>query len=426
MSECIPTPTVVVDRLGAHGDGIIDTAAGQTFLPFALPGETWRHPDAGGTPVPLLPQAHLSPDRVTPACPHFGTCGGCVAQHMAPRLYAEWKRAIVVEAFRQRGLEPQIAPLVAVAAQSRRRAAFTAVRVASGVHLGYHARASHTVCDLQACLVLAPRIEAALPGLRDLCDLLLPRTAAAELRLTVTLARHGLDVAVTGLERRINPRTRTQVIALAQQARLQRLLLDGDPVLAGAAPIVTLSRGDGTGIDVTLPDTAFLQAVPQAEAEIVRLVVDAIGAMPSKKAVIADLFCGLGTFTFALAKTARIFSVDGDATAIDALAAAARHMQGAKPIEARRRDLFRDPLSERELMAFAAVVLDPPRAGAAAQVVALATSRVPVIVMVSCNPATLARDVRTLVDGGYNLGPVTPIDQFVFSAHVEAVTVLRR
>ena len=417
-----PAPhAIVIDRIGAHGDGVADTPEGPVFVPFALPGETWLRPQEEGAPLAQATHSVSNPGRIAPVCRHFGTCGGCLAQHMNADLYTRWKRGLVIEAFRQRGLDADVGPLQPVAARSRRRATFTAKRAGTGIVLGYHERASHTVCGIEACPVLAPQIEAALPGLKSICELLLAKARDDEAPMTVTLAKHGLDVAISGAGRNIAAQSRLEIIAAAQRARIQRLVIDGEAVLAGAVPLVSLS-----GVDVSLPDSAFLQAVPEAEARILRLVTSGVGGLTGKKAQVADLFCGLGTFTFALAKYARVFALDGDTAAIVALTAAARHVQGIKPIEARRRDLFRDPLSERELRDFDAVVLDPPRAGAAAQVAALAKSKVPRVVMVSCNPATLARDCRTLVDGGYELGPITPIDQFLFSAHVEAVVVLRR
>ena len=412
--------SVVIDRIGAQGDGVADTAAGAVFLPFALPGEVWPHPSTAKAPGSIVPLSDVSPQRIAPVCRHFGTCGGCVAQHMAPAVYGAWKRGIVLEAFRHRGIDAVVAPLHAIAPRSRRRATFTARRSTGGVALGYLARASHDLCDVTACPVLAPQIEVALPRLKDICGRLLTGSKPPELRITVTWAKHGLDVTINGAVSRLGAQNRIEIIGLAQQARIQRLLIDGEAVLAGPSPVIGL-----TSVDVALPETAFLQAVPQAEAELVRLVVDAMPAL-TKKAAVADLFCGLGTFTFALARSARVAAFDGDGAAVAALAQAARHLQGAKPIEARRRDLFREPLSLRELQGFAAVVLDPPRAGAAAQVAELAKSSVDRVVMVSCNPATLARDCRILIDGGYHLGLVTPIDQFLYSAHVEAVAVLTK
>lgn len=417
-----PNPTeapLVIDRVGAQGDGFARGSSGDVFVPFALPGEHWRA--SIGTPNSYALASAPSSVRVQPPCPHFGRCGGCVAQHMSSAFYAEWKRGIVVDAFRHRGIEADVTAMVGIAPHSRRRATLTVVRADGGVALGYHARASHTVCAIEQCPVLAPAIETALPVLRSICDLVMPKAAGAELRLTITRAKNGLDVALSGRVRKLAQPDLQKVAALAQQARIQRLMADDEALLAGSSPVTTID-----GVDITLPDTAFLQAVEEAEIAMRRLVVDAVGTPKSKKARVADLFCGLGTFTFALARSAPVFAVDGDKAAIDALADGARRARGIKPIEARRRDLFRDPLSARELAAFEAVVIDPPRAGAAAQVAELARSTVKRVVMVSCNPATLARDVRTLIDGGYRLGTVTPIDQFLYSGHVEAVAVLTR
>lgn len=417
--------TIIIDRLGAQGDGIADVGGMPIFVPFALPGETWtRIGAAASADVGLVADPH--PARQAPVCPHFGRCGGCVAQHMGPDLYGAWKRGIVIEAFRQRGLQADVAQLLTVAAHSRRRATFTARRVNGTVTLGFHGRATHDVCDIGVCPVLAPPIEAALPALRALSERLLPRSArrpdgSSEIRLAVTLARDGLDVAITGAPRLADPNMRREIAAAAADAHIRRLTADGEPVLAGRAPVV-----DFAGVAVGLPDRGFLQAVVEAETALRRLVVEGVGTRFSKTGVVADLFCGLGTFTFALARKARVLALDGDKTAIDALSAAARQAQGIKPIEARRRDLFREPLAARELSGIEAAVLDPPRAGAAAQVASLAASKVPRVVMVSCNPATLARDCRTLADGGYELGTVTPVDQFLFSAHVEVVAVLTR
>ena len=325
---------VVIDRLGAQGDGVAALAGAPVFIPFALPGETWLSPPPQGAVRPTHPIGNTSPDRIAAVCPNFGSCGGCVAQHMSPSLYASWKRGIVVEAFRQRGIAADIGPLRSIAARSRRRASLSAVRSENGIVFGYHARASHDICNIAQCPVLDPRIEAALGGLKSICGLLLlDNDKAGEARVAITLAKHGLDVSMTGAFRNIDARARFEIIQLAQQAHIQRLISNGEPVLAGAAPVVMIS-----GVEVDLPDTAFLQAVPEAEAEILRLVIDGIARPPTKKSRIVDLFCGLGTYTFSLAKLAPVFALDSDTAAIAALTTAAKRLQGVKPIEPRRRD----------------------------------------------------------------------------------------
>ena len=237
------------------------------------------------------------------------------------------------------------------------------------------------------------------------------------MRLAVTLAANGLDVAIEDVPAELSPETRERIAREAARAKIARVTLAGDTIYQSTIPAVRFGPAN-----VVLPPRAFLQASPAAEAEMVRLIAGALA--PAKR--IVDLFCGLGTFTFPLAKNAAVLAVDSDGQAIAALANAAKRTPGLKPIETKVRDLFREPLSARELSAFDAVVLDPPRAGAAAQAVALAQSSVGIIAAVSCNPATLARDGRILIDGGYKLERVTPIDQFLYSPHVEAVAIFRR
>jgi 23S rRNA (uracil1939-C5)-methyltransferase len=173
---------------------------------------------------------------------------------------------------------------------------------------------------------------------------------------------------------------------------------------------------------VALPPGAFLQATAAGEATLAELAE--IHCRDAN--TVADLFCGIGPFALRLAERARVTAVDAEAAAIAALAGAARTTPGLKPIEVQTRDLFRRPFAPGELKGFDAVLFDAPRQGAAAQARELAASHVPVIVATSCNPATFARDARILVDGGYHLFQVTPVDQFLYTAHVELVALLRR
>jgi 23S rRNA (uracil1939-C5)-methyltransferase len=281
--------------------------------------------------------------------------------------------------------------------------------------VGFYEAKGNEIVDLQECPVTASAIVRALPGLKRLIGPLASRRAPA--RLVVTLAANGLDVAIEDVPADLTPEARERLAREAAQLKLARLTLAGDTLYQSTVPAVRFGAAN-----VVLPPRAFLQAAPAAEAEMVRLVVAAAGEARR----IADLFCGLGTFTFPLAKGAALLAVDGDRQAIAALANAAKRTPGLKPIETKVRDLFREPLSARELTAFDAVVFDPPRAGAATQAAMLAMSPVSTIAAVSCNPATLARDARILIDGGYRLERVTPIDQFLYSPHVEAVAVFRR
>jgi 23S rRNA (uracil1939-C5)-methyltransferase len=403
-----------IARLGAQGDGIADTASGPVFVPYALAGERVQA-DVRGERARLIAVIEASPERIAPVCRHFTHCGGCAVQHLRAPAYLAWKRELVAAAFSARGIDAPINHVATVGLGARRRASFSARRTGRGVVLGFHEAKGVDIVDLQECPVTASAIVRALPGLRRLVEPLMSRRAPG--RVVVTLAANGLDVAIEDVP--VNPSIEVREF-LAREAtalKLARLTLAGDTLYQATVPAVRFGTAN-----VVLPARSFLQAAPAAEAEMVRLVTQAVGE--SKRVV--DLFCGMGTFTLPLAQRAPVLAVDGDKSAITALANAANRTPGLKPIETKLRDLFREPLSVKELQAFDAAVFDPPRAGAATQAAVLAASGVKTIAAVSCNPATLARDARLLIDGGFNLERVTPIDQFLYSPHIEAVAILRR
>ena len=399
----------VILRLGAHGDGIAETASGLCHIPFALPGERVRAV-AGGLPELL---SAPSPQRRRPQCRHFGICGGCLAQHMSDELYGAWKWGIVREAFRRRGLEPEIAPLKRVCSGSRRRAVLTARRKGGRIVLGYHRRQSPQLFALEECPVLNEAIVAGLAGLRAIASALDQR----EVRLTVLATAGGLDVAVADAGGPIGAKAAVALASLASRHAIARITRNGETVAERARPELLVG-----GVVVSPPPGLFVQAVAAAESAMVKEVLASVG----DARWIADLFAGLGTFTLPLARRSRVLAVDGQARALAALGEAARRASGLKPIKTQLRDLAREPLSAKELAAFDAVVLDPPRAGAMAQALEIGRSRVACVAYASCNPATLARDARALVDAGFHLKRVVPIDQFLFSAHIEAVAVLGR
>lgn len=405
---------VHIERLGAEGDGIAVRNGQQFFVPGALPGE-----DASvcldGTKVTSLEILTASPERTTPICKHFARCGGCRTQHMSPNLNRQWKRDIVVQAFAHRGLSPVVDPVASVPLASRRRAVLAARKISTGILLGYREEASHTIVDLAKCPVLSPAIVAALPGLRSIADILLDAGEAT--RLQITKASNGLDVAASKAGRKLSSVEFGKLAECANRIPLLRLRVGKELVYQQDVPFIKFANSL-----VELTPDMFIQAVPEAEHALVEHVTRAVEGARS----LADLFCGAGTFTLPLARNARIRAVDSDAKAIAALTMATKATPGLKPVETLTRDLFREPLSRIELADIDAAVIDPPRAGAEAQTEMLARSTVPLIVMVSCNPATLARDARVLVDAGLAIERVSPVDQFAYSPHVEAVAVLRR
>lgn len=405
---------VEIVRLGAHGDGIAETPEGNLFVPGALPGERVRV-EREGQWGRLREVLQSSPARIAPICTHFGSCGGCSAQHIGGAVYPGWKRQMVVDAFRHVGLDPDVGETVGVGAHSRRRAVLTVRRFGSSAALGYSAEGTHDLVAINQCPVLVPALEAALPALRMIAGIAMG--SAKEARLTVLAADLGFDVDIAGLPPVTEPERRAILARQCIAAGVVRLIVGGDPVMMGTAPGL-----DFGGVRVALPPAGFVQASATAEQALRQIAIEAAGK--SKKA--ADLFCGAGAFTFALAARAEVLAVDSDAGLLAGLAEGARFATGRKRITTKLRDLFQEPLSRKELEPFDVVVMDPPRAGAKAQSEALARSKVPLVVAISCNPATLARDARILVDGGYAIERVAPVDQFVYAQHVEAVAVFRR
>ena len=403
---------VTIMRLGAQGDGVVETGNGSDFIPFALPGETWRL-FADKSPARRMTD---SPDRIAPLCRHFGICGGCMSQHMSPALYSDWKRSVIVQAFAHRGINSEVAPLTAIAPRSRRRAFLGVECTDRNVFIGFREEGQHTLVDMIECPVLDPMIVAALPLLKDMARIAMPSRTSG--RLVVTKLDHGLDVSFDNGHKMLHADDRQALAKLCKSGRIIRLIVAGDTVVTHESTALTLG-----GIAVDPPPSIFLQAVPQAEALLIDLVLK---ALPAKAKRVADLFCGIGTFALPLARKVQVFAVDSDKRALAALEMATRHATGLKPIEIRQRDLFREPLSPKELEGFDAVVFDPPRAGAAEQTERIARSKVRHVIAVSCAPTTLARDAKALIDAGFKMGPVTPIDQFLYSPHTEAVAVFKR
>ena len=414
-----PTDTtqLTITRLGRDGDGAVDTPRGPVFVPDALPGESYVVAADGS----YARTGAASPDRVAPPCRHFGTCGGCATQHMSADLYRGWKSDLIRSGFQTQAIDIDLAPLFGVPPQSRRRAALTAIVSGARVILGYHARRSHTVIDLAECPVLSPAITAALPALRDIArqiagDIVKPGKSA-ELRIQVAALTGGLDVAVHGIGAPPSMQAAAQLAILARRAGLARLTVEDMIVCSEQDPRLETEAGA-----IVPPPGAFFQASADAERQMAALIIAGVG----KSKRVADFFCGSGTFTLPLARRARVLAIDSDKSALAALTHATRFAAGLKPIQPLLRDLVTEPLSPLELAEIDAVVFDPPRAGAKAQCEMLVKSKVDTVVAVSCNPATLARDCRILVDGGFAMGQVHGIDQFLWSPHVEAVVTLTR
>jgi len=408
---------LTIARLGRRGDGIADTPDGPVFVPFALPGETVEAEAWPGHPDRRLPIRITQPsaERITPICPHFGTCGGCALQHWTAARYRDWKRDGVIELLSQAGLDAPVDDLIDAHGDGRRRAVLHARRSQNDVlKVGFAAPRAHQIIAIDRCPVLAPALDGAIAAAWAIAETI--ETMRKPLDIQVSATENGLDVDVRGS----GPLTTAATSALARvaaQHRLARLTRHGEVAIQRAAPTVMMGRAR-----VTLPPGAFLQATAAGEAVLAALVLEHCG----KAGKIADLFAGVGPFALRLAERARITAVDSDKGAVAALKRAAETTSGLKAVSVEARDLFRRPLLAAELKPFDCVVFDPPRQGAEAQARALAASAVPVVVAVSCNAATFARDARILADGGYRLTRVTPVDQFLYSPHVEIVAKFQR
>jgi 23S rRNA (uracil1939-C5)-methyltransferase len=360
-----------------------------------------------------------SAERATPPCPHFGACGGCALQHWQDAPYLAWKAEQVRIALKHERIETEIMPTYPSAPGTRRRLALHARRGKGGAAIGFKARRSWDLVPITVCPISDPRLVAAFPGLRALAAPFLEHPKSAP-TLHVTLTGTGIDVDVTGVERKsggLSADARMRAAAVAQEWDFARVTLAGETVYQARAPMVKF----GPAI-VALPAGGFLQAVPSAEREMARITVEAAAGASR----IADLYCGAGTFTFRLAEIAPVLAADFAAPAIAALKAGIATAPGLKSVTAEARDLVRRPVLASELKKTDVVVFDPPRAGALEQTAEIARSSASRVVGVSCNPATFARDAGRLIDAGFRLERVHPIDQFLWSPHVELVGVFGR
>jgi 23S rRNA (uracil1939-C5)-methyltransferase len=436
-----PEPAqVLIERLGAEGDGIAHLPDGTPlYVPLTLPGETViarpLQPRGGGwhavaEAISYPSGSFVSEVRVKPPCRHFGRCGGCVLQHWRDGDYRAWKAGLLSSALQHAGsVQPPPIQFVPGRPAERRRIDFAARRVGNRILLGLHAQRSSDVVNLDDCLVLHPRLMALIQPLRTLLQGI--HAMRREASVVINLLDAGPDV----LLRTDAALTLADRMALTDFARLHGL-----PRISHAAGLSRV-RGDDlpepigvllpasielSGVVVRPPPGAFLQATAAGERAIVEAVLREMPARVTSKTRIAELYAGCGTLTFALARVVRVAAFEGEAAIVAALRQAINDSGMAGRIEAVQRDLVRRPLSASELAPFAAVVLDPPHAGAAAQIGQIAAAGVAAVVYVSCNPTTLARDAGLLCGAGYHLAAVTAIDQFLWSARLESVSVFRR
>jgi len=412
------TERLVIDHVGHHGDGVAMSGGSKVYVPYTLGGETvevapvpGHHPDRRR----LIAVEAASPARITPFCPHFGVCGGCAIQHWNAEPYRAWKRELVVTTLAQGGIDCEVAPLVDAHGLGRRR---ITLHARMGTHdvlkVGFAAASSHDIVPIDRCPILDPHLDGAIEAAWAIAEPLISMGKPLDIQITATDS--GLDVDVRG-SGPLSTAMIGRLSRVAEQHRLARLTRHGELVLMRSPPVVSIGTAQ-----VALPPGSFLQATVEGEERLAALA----SAHCKRGKYIADLFCGVGPFALRLAAKSRIAAFDSDAGAVAALQKAATSTSGLKPVKAEARDLFRRPLMPQELRDYDTVVFDPPRQGAQAQATQLAASRIPVVVAISCNVTTFARDAKILIDGGYKIEGVTPVDQFRHTPHVELVAKFRR
>lgn len=416
---------LTITHLGRGGDGVAQHEGQNIFVPFALPGERisatiTRHPKFGNSAK--LDRLHdAAATRAAPPCIHFATCGGCALQHMDADSYREYKIGLLKHEFDRAGLTYEvILPLASSPPGSRRRAVFSARKFKDGkLSVGFNERGANWLVDALECHTVKPQIEALLPPLRLLLSELLEPSDKVD--VAVTWFREGLDVVLIGLPR-LDWQGREKLAQFGAAHGICRLsvrarkIKDREPIYQSAKPSCTFGA-----VTVHPPAGSFLQATLEGEAAMVRATRDAIEKYAPNARLFADLFCGSGTFSGVLADYGNVLSVEFEGDSLAALTAAK-----SPRIFTRAQDLMAEPLMPVELNTRDVVLIDPPRAGCKAQAEQLAQSKVPLVISISCNPETFARDARILIAGGYRLREVTPVDQFLWSPHLEVVGIFTR
>ena len=399
--------------MGGEGDGLVQ---GGVFVPFSLPGELVLAERQGRLVEVLEPSA----ERVAPPCPHFGACGGCSLQHWSHAPYLAWKVERLVATLARERIDTDILPAFAAAPATRRRVTLHARRGdRDAARLGFKARKSWDLVDLDVCAIADPAIQAAFPALKRLAARLFENPKSAP-SLHVTLTDSGLDIDITGVEAKsggLSADARVQLAARAAEGDFARVTLAGEIAYLARAPQVRLGQAR-----VNLPPGGFLQATQASETAM----ADFVTAAAAGAHRIADHYCGVGTFTFRLGEIAQVHAADASPGAVAALSSALAGAPGLKGITTEVRDLAKRPLLVHDLRHTDVVVFDPPRAGAAEQTSEVARSGASRVIGVSCNPATFARDARVLIDAGFRLERVLPVDQFLWSPHIELIGVFAR
>ena len=411
---------VKIDHMGTQGDGVAILENGdKIYVPFVLTGEEVEVDTAPKKPAKLKKVLSPSPARIEAPCPHFGTCGGCSLQHVELETYESFKKQKIQTELLRHGIDFPVVEGVFLPAGTRRRTSLKAKRFGSKVVLGYMAKGTNDLVDVSSCLVLDESLQKLLTPLRNVLSEILGKKHSAEIWMTASKSGVDMKIFAENLDN-ISLESRLHLTEFAKEQRLARLTVVynrfDDPIVQFHQPFE-----DFSGIVVPVSCDTFLQASLEADSTLADFVRSHLPHDENLR--VADLFCGRGTLTFACGD-AVVDAYEADRPSLDILAQAAK--QSGKKVQTHLRNLFAEPLAGDELGKLDAVVLDPPRAGAKAQCEALAEGTVSRIIYISCNPASFARDAKSLVNGGYKLVKCVALDQFIYSSHVEVMSVFEK
>ena len=405
---------VTIEKLGRQGDGIAQLHGKEIYVPATLAGEVVTV-TGNSARKSLIDVISPSPDRVPALCTHFGECGGCQTQHMADEAYLAWKHFLVSEPFARAGITAQVDPIITFPNGKRRKAVFRAENSPNGFVFGFSASRSNQIIPIEQCPVLEPAILENFDLLKALARLAI--AGKKDARISVLACETGLDVTLQEIQKPDN-RLRQGLMKFASDNGILRLSLDDEVLIETEKPRVKIAS-----TQVTPPPASFVQALKSAEDAMSTLVA---GHLSSCKHI-ADLYCGIGTFALKLAEKSTVDAFEESQSALDALDMAWRATGGKlRKLKTEKRNLNFRPVAFSELKKTDGLVFDPPRAGAELQAKQIAKSKVRKVAAVSCNPVTLARDLKILLDGGYRINRIIPLDQFLYTPHVEVVVLLEK
>lgn len=408
-----------VKSLGMDADGLVEHEGEKYYVPYTAPGDIVEFEiikEKRRTRIQLTQIITPSPIRTSPPCSHFGSCGGCKLQHVSSEFYLEFKMQQLMRALNFHGVVPEeVRPVHIIPEHKRRRISLTFAHRFEGMVLGYVRRQSKHIIDVQQCFLIRPEIEELLPKLRNFLRTLFPHRESGY--VDIIASQTGLDVNVkTGYLKKLSLEQSELFNQFASENNLARLSLNYRAVITLREPVVQFS-----GVDVTVEAGKFLQASDEADEFMLACVEE---YMPPNISYGLDLFSGRGTFTFLLAQKGAVDAFECEQDAINAMQTAAK--KANLNVNVVKRDLFTYPLQKEELDKYDFIMVDPPRAGALQQVEHIGQSTLKDLVYISCNPASFARDAQVLVQHGFVLNSVTPLDQFLWSEHLEVIAKFSR